>query len=282
MSTTTNFSAIDRPAKRPERTAEELLKILQLKSISQGRPYSWKQIKDDPDLDQEEIKSKLGLYAVYERRLLPKDASITRQLTTTRNVTSQTTTTMPSASRRGRPPKADSALSVTSQAIMSSVVSQSAMPSRSTASTNNLILASLSVSESNSLEASRIVLSKIDKMGVEQKLEFAQLQLIAAPANLNYHDLKRILHGMNPNCWVKTANVFASYLEFLLQRNPPDEKPKRIAFRVAVNQQTQFCISVYTPDEVSMMNGYIILEQKRDLHNTETEIIENYSRLSSR
>lgn len=50
-------------------TKEEWLKRMQKKSIAQGRALTWRQIKDDPELDHEQIAMKLGPYTLYENSL---------------------------------------------------------------------------------------------------------------------------------------------------------------------------------------------------------------------
>lgn len=53
----------------PMLTEEQWLSLMQQKSIAQGRPLTWRQIKDDPELDHEQIALKIGPYASYENRL---------------------------------------------------------------------------------------------------------------------------------------------------------------------------------------------------------------------
>ena len=50
-------------------TGPEWLEIIKRKSYEQGRPLSWHQIKQDPELDQNEILRVLGTYSTYEREL---------------------------------------------------------------------------------------------------------------------------------------------------------------------------------------------------------------------
>lgn len=66
----------EQPALRPgivrnrsNLTKEEWLERMQKKSIAQGKPLTWRQIKDDPELDHEQILLKLGPYALYENSL---------------------------------------------------------------------------------------------------------------------------------------------------------------------------------------------------------------------
>ncbi len=54
---------------RSDLTKEEWLGRLQKKSIERGRPITWREIKDDPSLDHDQILSKLGPYTTYENRL---------------------------------------------------------------------------------------------------------------------------------------------------------------------------------------------------------------------
>lgn len=53
----------------PELTGEEWLTIMKAKSIAQGKALTWRQIKDDPGLDHEQISLKLGPYASYQNSL---------------------------------------------------------------------------------------------------------------------------------------------------------------------------------------------------------------------
>lgn len=50
-------------------TQEEWLQLLQRKSTILGRRLSWREIKDDPELDHVQISRKLGPYSLYENRL---------------------------------------------------------------------------------------------------------------------------------------------------------------------------------------------------------------------
>lgn len=59
-------------ANYPTHTKEEWLKILQAKSQAQGERLSWWQIKQDPELNHQEIMAKLGYYAAYEDKLFVK------------------------------------------------------------------------------------------------------------------------------------------------------------------------------------------------------------------
>lgn len=54
---------------RSELTKEELLERLQQKSAILGRRITLREIKDDPELDHEQISQKLGVYSIYENSL---------------------------------------------------------------------------------------------------------------------------------------------------------------------------------------------------------------------
>lgn len=199
-------------------TREEWLEQLQKKSIAQGRPLTWRQIKDDPELDHEQIASKLGPYAVYENRLFCSVRGIV-----------QSNEILVGAAERNF---------------------KAAMEAKAKYQLNPKPLKELRTPENDTTlwEPHCIIAGSLNAADSEKWLSLYKLELIDCLHDFSRATLRRILGGESKTYCISKATVYPDSIEFTLRRlNTPSTDARlvqRIIATVKPNVETRLFLGI--------------------------------------
>lgn len=236
-------------------TGEEWLKIMQAKSNAQGKKLSWYQIKQDPELNHQEIMEKLGTYANYENQLF--------------KVAEKAEPNLPVLPKKPRSEiiwlKDHKTLAKRRQQIKP--VSASAH------------FAKIEAPEFLPWEDRGIILiSQIGANGEERHLNLSQIDIIQSVPSFTSLDLQRLFAGLGNICTICGVSVSGEKISTKLRwcDGTKDEDKSTVEFRILPQQKARLFIGlILTIDKFEYETyDYIICDCKGAEGEQQVKIIQ--------